>query len=447
MAAERRPRARSRGRRAGPASRRAAAPARGAPRRRARRPRHACGTRTGRAPPAGSPSARAARANTVPAAGGRLTRAGSDGGRERSSAAPSRPMGPLMRRALPLLLLALLAMPAAAAAQDDSGEEPAPTETPTPTDDGGGQDSWSFAALDYDGPAARISRGSRLSFTVRTDAPAGSVVVRVAGTEETDEEGLLSGDDGDWVDETAAPAGDGVQVWTPPASSILRQRPGHYFWQAYLTGAAADDAEEPIGPVRQLTVTQPIAMRGRGSLFPRFGRGGNTSFYLSSADFPGGVTGKRFQTLARIAAGRWGLRALRWTSAGAGRQDGFNVAGFSTKVPDGVLGVETDFTLHGRVIERDLALNANEDWAAGPDYPALDQIDLESVLLHELAHMAGNRRHRKHCANSPMVAALGEGEWWRGARDHWFADCAHGARAARVHAQLRSLAPRVIAVD
>jgi hypothetical protein len=362
-------------------------------------------------------------------------------------------MPPLMRHALFLLLLALLAVPAAAVAQDDAGDDPAPTETPAPSetpppagDDDDG-DSWSFAALDYDGPAARISRGSRLKFTVRTDAPEGSVVVRVAGSDDTDEDGLLSGDDGDWVDETAAPAGEGVQAWTPPASSILRQRPGRYFWQAYLTGAAADDAEEPIGPVRRLTVTQPAALRGRGRLFPRFGRAGTTSFYLSAAEFPDGVGSKRFQALARTAAARWGLHAMRWTSAGAGRQDGFNVAGFSATVPDDVLGVETDFTLHGRVIERDLALNANQNWAAGPDYPALDEVDLESVLLHELGHMAGNRRHRKHCANSPMIAALGEGEWWRGARDHWFADCSGRARAARAPARLGALAHRVISID
>jgi hypothetical protein len=54
--------------------------------------------------------------------------------------------------------------------------------------------------------------------------------------------------------------------------------------------------------------------------------------------------------------------------------------------------------------------------------------------------MAGNRRHRKHCANSPMIEALGEGEWWRGARDHWFADCSRRASAAR-------LEHRVIRID
>ena len=76
----------------------------------------------------------------------------------------------------------------------------------------------------------------------------------------------------------------------------------------------------------------------------------------------------------------------------------------------------------GVVVERDLALRTDENWAAGPDYPALDEVDLESVLLHELGHMAGNKRHRPRCTNSPMDEALGAGEWWRGSRDKWFGE-------------------------
>ncbi len=348
-----------------------------------------------------------------------------------------------MRHGLPFLLVLLLLVPARAIAQDDGSSDP--EAPPGETDTGSGDQSQDpgLGELDYNSPAARISRGTPLVFAVRTEAPAGSVVIRVSSSDDTDADGRLADEDGAWVDETATAGGDGLQTWTAPASSLLRRRPGHYFWQAYLQGEAADESEDPIGPVRELVVTQPMAFRGRGKLFPKFGRGGGTSFYLSSAGFPATVTGKRFRALAKETAARWGLRTLRWTSAVAGRQDGFNVAGFSSAVPDDVLGVETDYTVRGRVIERDLALNPDENWTAGPDYPALDEVDLESVLLHELGHMAGNRRHRKHCANSPMIDALGEGEWWRGSRDHWFADCSGSAHMSRAGV----LAHRVIRID
>jgi hypothetical protein len=313
------------------------------------------------------------------------------------------------------LLLVLLAFPSAASAQ----------------------------SLDYAAPTASISRGAPLTFAVRTTAPSGSVVVRVSGSDEIGADGLLTGPEGTWLDETATPAQEGLQVWSVPASSVLRRRPGHYYWQAYVTGDAASGLDEPVGPVEELEVRQHVVDRGRGRLYPRFGRRGKASFYLSSANFPATVDGRRFQKLAKQTAARWGLRALRWTSVKAGVRDGFSVAGFSTTVPRGVLGVETDYMRAGRVIERDLALRAQEDWWAGPGYPALDQIDLESVLLHELGHMAGNKRHRARCANSPMDKALGAGEWWRGARDKWFTECRRGARAASA----RALVQRVVRVD
>jgi hypothetical protein len=325
-------------------------------------------------------------------------------------------MRSVMRRALASLLFALFALPATASAQ----------------------------SLEYAAPTASISRGAPLTFAVRTTAPAGSVVVRVSGSDEVDLDGLLTGPDGTWLDETATPAVEGLQVWSVPASSVLRRRPGHYYWQAYLSGEAAAGAEEPIGPVQELVVKLPAADRGRGKLFPRFGRRGIAHFYLSSSNFPATVTGARFQTLAKRTALRWGLRARRWTDVEAGVQDGYSVAGFSTRVPRGVLGVQTDYVRGGRVIERDLALRADENWFAGPDYPALDQVDLESVLLHELGHMAGNKRHRVRCANSPMVEALGAGEWWRGSRDKWFGECTSGARASSLR---KTLVHHIVRVD
>ena len=319
-----------------------------------------------------------------------------------------------MRRLIALAGVPLLAFPAAASAQ----------------------------SLEYAAPTATISRGAPLTFAIRTDAPAGSVVIRVSGYDETDEDGLLTGPDGTWLDELATPAADDLQVWKVPAQSVLRQRPGHYFWQAYLTGEAADVSEEPVGPVQELVVTTPMADRGRGKLYGRFGRRGKASFYLSSANFPPTVDGKRFQKLARTGAARWGLKAKRWTSAEAGRRDGFNVAGFSTRLPADTLGVQTDYMRAGVVVERDLELNADQNWSAGPDYPALDEIDLESVLLHELGHMAGNKRHLARCVNSPMGRSLGAGEWWRGPRDKWFGQCRSSARSSAL-----TLEHRVVRLD
>jgi hypothetical protein len=326
-------------------------------------------------------------------------------------------MGHVMRSVL-ITVFALLALPAAASAQT------------------------ALPPLDYAAPTASISRGAPLTLAVRTAAPNGTVVVRVSGNDELDATGLLAGPDGTWLDETASQATPELQVWAVPANSVLRQRPGHYYWQAYLTGDAANGAEEPIGPVQELTVTLPYADKGRGKLFPRFGHKGITSFYLSSAGFPDTVSGARFKKVAKTAASRWGLKALHWTSVEAGEQDGFNVAGFSASVPSGVLGVQTDFIKRGKLVESDLALNPNENWAQGPDYPSLDQVDLESVVIHELGHMAGNKRHRSRCTNSPMIEALGAGEWWRGSRDKWFGDC--GATASSLR---KTFAHRIIPVD
>lgn len=304
--------------------------------------------------------------------------------------------------------------------------------------------SASAQSIEYAAPTASISRGAPLTFAIRTDAPAGSVVVRVSGYDETDDSGLLTGPEGTWLDEPATPAVDNLQVWSVPASSVLRQRPGHYYWQAYLTGEAADAAEEPIGPVQELVVTTPMADRGRGKLYPRFGRRGKaTSIYLSTANFPATVDARRFEKLAKTTAKRWGLKAKRWTSVEAGRRDGYNVAGFSTRIPADTLGVQTDYMRAGFVVERDLELNADQNWTAGPDYPTLDEIDLESVLLHELGHMAGNKRHRTRCSNSPMGSALGAGEWWRGSRDKWFGQCSTRARAS----SLKTLEHRVVRLD
>jgi hypothetical protein len=262
--------------------------------------------------------------------------------------------------------------------------------------------------------------------------------VRVSGSTEVDDNGLLTGPEGSWLDQPATQALPDLQVWSVPNSSLLRQRPGRYYWQAYVTG----DQAAPAGPVQELRVTIPLAQRGHGKLYPRFGKHGRTSFATSSAQIPAAIDAVNFKQLVTKTAARWGLKARGWTNRVAGVQDGHSVAGFSADVPEGVLGVQTDFMVDGKITERDLALRADEQWDAGPEYPALDEFDLQSVLLHELGHMAGNKKHTARCANSPMDEALGAGEWWRGARDKWYGNCSSGASASSL-----KLVHRVVRVD
>jgi hypothetical protein len=290
-----------------------------------------------------------------------------------------------MRRALIGLLLASLLAPAGASAQ---------------------------TSFEYAGPGASLPRGAALTFKVRASVNA---KIRISGSPATNARGLLMGAKGTWVDERPSVDADGVLTWKAPKGFLARKRPGTYWWQAY----AGDD----IGPVRTLSVTLPAADRGRGPLFPRYGKRGHGSFYLSSAKWPKTLDGLRFQAVVKTAAKRWGLKALTWTSLAAGKRDGFSVVGFSNKLPAGALGLETDYRKHGKVVERDIQLRADADWNAGPGYPTLDQVDLQSVLVHELGHMAGVKKHQKRCTNSPMVEALGAGEWWRGPSDYFFGDC------------------------
>ena len=273
-----------------------------------------------------------------------------------------------------------------------------------------------------------LRRGSSLDLAIRSAAPAGSVIIRISGTDETDDNGRLHGPNGTYTDHAAAPTADPtLHEWRPDAAFLARRRPGTYWWQAYLVGPAAETAEDPVGPVESFTVTAPRRTASR--LAPRYGRTNHEDFYLSNQGFPAGVDPVRFRTIAKRSAARWGLKTRRWTSAVAGRPDGFQVAGFG-RVPKKALAMQVDYVKRGRVLDRDLVIRPDLNWQLGPGYPAMDEYDLESVLIHELSHFAGNKRHRARCVNSPLVEAMAAGEWWRGPRDRWSFGCSSLASAA-----------------
>jgi hypothetical protein len=170
-------------------------------------------------------------------------------------------------------------------------------------------------------------------------------------------------------------------------------------------------------------------------------------FSISTSDVPSDVHVERFKAIVRRASGRWGLRAAGVTGRRVRNYDWRNQVGFSWSLRRRTLGVQTNTYLVERVrvcvrravsgrclrtrvrvvsrrlIDRDLAINAAVRWEQGPGYPSPAVYDLESVVIHELGHMAGND-HARMCSNTPMVPALARGEWWRAPGDYDFRYCA-----------------------
>ena len=143
-------------------------------------------------------------------------------------------------------------------------------------------------------------------------------------------------------------------------------------------------------------MTLPAADKGRGSLFPRFGKRGHDELLPVLADFPVTVNGARFQTVAKTAATRWGLKALRWTSVEGGRRRTASASPASRPTcRPGVLGVQTDFIKRGKVVERDLALRAARTGPPGRTIRRSTRSTSRASLIHELGHMAGNKKHTR----------------------------------------------------
>ncbi len=242
-----------------------------------------------------------------------------------------------------------------------------------------------------------------------------------------------------------------VVEWRPSgAAARALARPGRYWWQV-VARSSADGAAELRSTPRSLV----LAARGRvGGAIPRWiGRRGRATFRVGLRDVPREVGVTRFVALAVRTGRRWGLRPVGTTGRVAGRRDGVSTVGFSRVLPPGALGLTTIYRvvryrvtrrcgpggcvvvgpprrLGTRVVERDVALDPSVPWQRGPAHPGAGRYDLETVLLHELGHMAGNRGHARRCANSPMVPALAAGEWWRDPDDFFFRRCGEsGARA------------------
>jgi hypothetical protein len=216
----------------------------------------------------------------------------------------------------------------------------------------------------------------------------------------------------------------------------------------------------PVVPAPSATPIPPAGDAIITTRIPRWiGRRDTSSAKLTlfGAEVPSTIDVDRFAALVRAAARRWEISTggLSWRTFRFARPDGRNGIGFSSRLDADTLGITHTWTarvyrtrrscnwaggitrcrkvrryIGRRVVERDVALNRRVRWHQGPGYPRPDAFDLETVIIHELGHWAGNK-HSEACEASPMVPDLDLGDWWRTPTDYRYSGCGRLASAAR----------------
>jgi hypothetical protein len=206
---------------------------------------------------------------------------------------------------------------------------------------------------------------------------------------------------------------------------------GTYYWQVIRTGA---DGSCTATAARRLVLTAALPARPElaglsQERVPRsIGSSNGASFRIRTGGIPAGVSRARFLALVRNSGRRWRLHSIGTLSGRPRFGNGISEVGFSTsQVPRQALAVTIIGRKRGGGLERDLILRGDIPWDEGPAHPSRAQIDLETVLLHEFGHVAGNRFHvPRGCHDTPMVVGLATGEWWRATTDFSYRACNTG---------------------
>ena len=209
--------------------------------------------------------------------------------------------------------------------------------------------------------------------------------------------------------------------------------PGTYFWQVSRT---APDGTCAAAPARTLTVSAAAALPrlSRVALPRRIGSSNDATYVIRTGGVPGvgralTLPVARAQHRPPLAAAldrhRAGPPGVRQRALGGRLLDAARAVGGARRHRH-----RADFRAGSAgEVERDLILRADLPWQPGPAYPDRLQIDLETVLLHEFGHFAGNHRHvGRGCRDTPMIIGLARGEWWRSPGSFSFRGCPSGAR-------------------
>jgi hypothetical protein len=205
---------------------------------------------------------------------------------------------------------------------------------------------------------------------------------------------------------------------------------GTYYWQVIRTGA--DGSCTATAPRRLVLTALParpeLAGLSRERIARRIGATNGASFRIRTGGVPPGVSRARFLALVRNSARRWRLHSVGTLPGRPQFGNGRSEVGFSTsQVPGQALAVTIVGRKRNGRRERDLILRADIPWEQGPEHPSRARMDLETVLLHEFGHVAGNRFHvPRGCRDTPMVVGLATGEWWRATTDFSYRACNTG---------------------
>jgi hypothetical protein len=319
---------------------------------------------------------------------------------------------------------------------------------------------------------AGVQAGAALTFSAYGQ---GALVVRVARSPAVVDGCGAIAEDGGRLDGTPAPAGAAPVQFTAPAGLPA----GEWFWQV------GNPADCTAGPVRRITAqgsSQAPATPGanpapsaagalpklaRNPIPSGIGTSNHALLVLALGEGSPSVARSRFVTLVRNSAQRWRLDPRGPVKRIPRLGDAHNDVGFAARlVSPGALGTTTVLrqnyvrvrrvcaaggcrTLRApagsRIVERDLALLPDVPWAQGPAHPSGEEYDLETVILHELGHWAGNLRHTPvGCHDTPMVKGLGPGEWWRSPTDWHYDACADARAAGALEVPSLTAPPRLI---